>query len=89
MWLTSALLNADVSFKQSMTEELNILKSEWVLEKLPSSIRELIRDYPIDGRIYQGQFLDTLQIAVEHETSLQVQEELIWIKALIDSILND
>lgn len=33
------------------------------------------------------QFLDDLELAVENETSLKVQEELKWIKALIDTIL--
>lgn len=86
MWLTKALLEADVEYKVKMVEELNTLK--WVLYKLPYSIKELIRDYPIDERIYQGQFLEILKIVVEHESSLQVQEELKWIKALIDCIMN-
>lgn len=88
MWLTRALLDADVSFEVEMVKELNTLKWEWVLDKLPFSIKALIRDYPIDGRIYQGDFLETLKIVIDHETSLQVQDELKNIKALIDEIMN-
>ena len=84
--LSDKLLEADVDYEVKMVEEL--WKLQEVLDTLPYSIRTLIEwQGEINGSIYNNWFLDTLEIVVNHETSLNTQDELKGIKLLIAEIL--
>ncbi len=85
--VTQAFLEADISVEHRLIGELNNLKSEDVLKRLPTTIRWLVEDIVVDWRVYQWDFLEQLHIVVSHETSITVSPELSWIRSLFDEVL--